>query len=176
MPYVMNALNTQVSVQATGKWFTFKPNEIKTFHNANIASFISQNKGEEGLVEIADPIMELDPNNPERLEYIRARREEGIQKRVQKLEFIKQNLLGSLRYDVELKGIKTDPLTFATKGELAAIKELNVLTNEQAKNITNVADEVRKALGILDGTGSSPHIGATDTGRSYPPQPTKTGK
>ena len=146
MPYIMNALDNEVKVQAHGKWFTFKPREIKNMHSPNLAMFLATNRGEDGLVDISDETMELDKKSIEYMEYIEKRRIEGIQKRVQKLEFMKQNLLSSLRYDLEVKNIKADPLTFASKGEVAAIKELVSLKEHQQKDITNNADELRKLL------------------------------
>ena len=61
MPYIMNTLEDRVRTQAHGKWFTWNPGEIKILHNANLAVFLAQHRGEEGLAEVPDAIM--DPSN-----------------------------------------------------------------------------------------------------------------
>lgn len=172
MPYVMNCLPTQVSVQVTGKWFTFKPKEIKVFHSPDIARFIGQAKGEEGLVEIGDDVMELEKTDPARLSYIADKQREGVNKRIAKLEWQKHNLLASLRLDLETKGLKVDPLVIASKGDVAAIKELNALTQGAAQNEASNADILRKELG-LDGTADNTHSGAANTGRTGTFKPTQ---
>lgn len=171
--YIMNALDKDVSTQVHGKWFSFKPRQIKLFANKDIAEFMAMNRGEEGLVDIPEEIMELPAADPERVKVVEEKRFEGVQKRVRKLDMIKENLLTSLRYDVELKGIKADPLTFASKGELLAIRELKTLSGEVDRHQANVADEIRKELGLDVATSSSANIGANPTGHTSTPRPTK---
>lgn len=174
MPYVMNCLDTQVSTQAQGKWFTFKPREIKMFYQPEIARFMGQMRGEDGLVEIPDSIMELEKDAPQRLSAIEQKRIEGVNARVRKLEWQKQNLLGSLRLDVEMKGMKTDSLVFASKGDLNSLKELNALQGEIRKQELSTADEVRKELGLNPhGDTSSSEPGKTDSGRPNNVKPAK---
>lgn len=179
MPYVMNALDTQVSTQAQGKWFTFKPREIKMFYQPEIARFLGQMRGEEGLVEIEDSMMEkkLSDNPADREDfqnYIENKRVEGINARVKKLEWQKANLLSSLRYDIEAKGMKMDPLILASKGDLAALKELNKLQGEVHEKQLSIAEQVRKELGLEEyGDTSSSESGKTDQGRSDIVKPTK---
>lgn len=148
MPYVMNCLDTPVSTQAQGKWFSFKPREIKMFYQPEIARFMGQMRGEEGLVEIPDNIMEKEKDDITRIEYIEGKRREGITARVQKLEWQKQNLLSSLRFDIEAKGMKVDPLILASKGDLAALRELNAIKGEVSRQQLNTAEQVRKELGL----------------------------
>jgi hypothetical protein len=147
----MNALDVDVYVQAHGKPFSFKPRQIKNMHNPNLAMFLSQNRGENGLVDIADEVMELDKNSPEFLEAIEAKRKEGIEKRINKLRWIINNLESSLRYDIETKGLKIDPLSQASKGELLAYKEMATLVDAEQKQAINTADEIRKMQGVLFG-------------------------
>ncbi len=154
MPYIFNALNNSVSTQAHGKWFSWKPLEIKMLHNEKLSEFIYQNRSEEGLVEVQDYIMELDKASTEYKELIEEKRKVGIENRIKGLDRVKNNLLNSLAMDYALANIKGDPLAIASKGELAAIKELNALRGEVAENQMRIADEVRKELGI-DASGSS---------------------
>jgi hypothetical protein len=154
MPYIMNALQNTVSTQAHGKWFTWKPLEIKTFHNEKLSEFIYQNRAEEGLVDIPEQVMELDKASPEYKEIIEERRRQGVEGRIRGLDRIKNNLVNSLAMDYSTAGLKGDHLAIASKGELAAIKELNSLRGEVEANQLRVADEVRKELG-LDVSGST---------------------
>lgn len=144
----MNCLETSVSTQAQGKWFTFKPREIKLFHQPEIARFMGQMRGNEGLVEIPDTIMELEKDDKSRVEYIENKRKEGVVARVKQLEWQKNNLVSSLRFDIEAKGMKMDPLILASKGDLLALKELNNISGEITKQELSTAEQVRKELGL----------------------------
>ncbi len=148
MPYIFNALQNQVSTQAHGKWFTWKPLEIKIFHNAKLSEFLYQNRSEEGLVEIQDYIMELDKTSPEYKEAIEEKRKAGVEGRIRGLDKIKNNLVNSLAMDYSVANMKGDHLALASKGELSAIKELNALRGEIEANQIRIADEVRKELGL----------------------------
>lgn len=183
MPFVMNALATPINTQAHGKWFAWKPGQIKEIQNNDLAMFLTQNRGEEGLVGIDDHMMELDKSDPENLakfnEYIEDRRKEGVQKRINKLDSIIRNLEQSLRFDLESKNIKSDPLSFASKGELQAYKERASLMEFERKNVLNVGDEIRKLKAqmdgeVVDGNVSSPQPGKTSSGRPDNVKPAKS--
>lgn len=163
MPYIMNALPTQVQTQAHGKWFTFKPLEIKYLHNPNLAEFISQRRIEDGLVEIPEAIYELEKTNPERATFIEDRRREGVQRRIQGLSVVVRNLTNSLAMDYSKVGLRGSHLDDASRGELAAAKELNSLKGEVRAEAPRVADEIRKELG-LDGTSDSPEPRTVNSG------------
>lgn len=175
MAYVMNCLDKQVSTQAQGKWFTFKPREIKMFYVPELARFMGQMRGEEGLVEIPDHIMELEKDNPERIQYLEDKRREGVNARVKRLEWQKHNLMSSLKLDLEVKGLKVDPLILASKGDVEAIKELNTLRGEISKQELSNAELIRKELG-LDGNTGSTQSGQTTERRADSAQPTQTRK
>lgn len=156
MPFIMNALQTPINTQAHGKWFQWKPGQIKDIQNQDLAHFFTQNRGEEGLVGINNDIMEMDVNDPVRLEFIEERRKEGVQKRINKLDAIINNLEQSLRYDLEAKNMKADPLTFASKGELNAYKERATLSDFERKQAMNVGDEIRKLKEQIAGESAAP--------------------
>lgn len=176
MPYIMNALETPINTQAHGKWFQWKPGQIKEIQNNDLAMFFTQNRGEEGLVGISDTIMELDKESSEYKEYVEERRKEGVQKRINKLDSIIRNLTESLRFDLQSKGMKIDPIVFASKGELAALKERATLQQYEQSKQLNVAEEVRKQLEIINGGSSSSIVGENNSGRSDSSEPTKAGK
>lgn len=156
MAYIMNALETPINTQAHGKWFQWKPRQIKEIQNHDLAMFFTQNRGEEGLVGVSDQIMELPENDPARLEYLEDRRKEGIEKRISKLDSIMRNLTESLKYDLEAKGMaNVNPLAFASKGELAAIKERASLQQYEQSRQLNVIEEVKKQLEIINGVSAA---------------------
>lgn len=155
MPYIMNALNETVSTQAHGKWFSFKSMEIKAFHNKALSDFLAQKRGEEGLVEIPEELMELDKNSSEYKVAIANRRKDGISKYVQKQNQIIRNLEMSLRRDYETSGQKGNFLFEASAGELQAYKNLKAYKEFESQEQLNIADEIQKVRADLYGTETS---------------------
>lgn len=155
MPYIMNALDEKVTTQAHGKYFTWAPQEIKMLHSLNLAQFLSQHRGEEGLVEVPEALMELPKNTKEYSDGILAKRKEGIEKYVRKQNSIIRNLEISLRRDYETSGQKGNFLFEASKGELEAYKNLKKYKEFESSEQLNVADEIQKIRGELYGDGES---------------------
>lgn len=179
MPYIMNALSREVSTQAHGKWFKWAAGQIKEIQNENLAMFLSSLRGEEGLVGVADATMELDRSSSEFKDVIEHLRKEGVEKRINKLDSIINNLEQSLRYDLEKSNIKGDPLTYASKGELSAFKERATLLDFEKSQKLNVADEIRKVklqMEIANGSSRSTDFGANTPGHTSTPQPTQSRK
>lgn len=167
MPYIMNALDEQVQTQAHGKWFSWKPQEIKIFHNANLSRFLSQSRGDEGLVEVPDEVMELDKNSEAYKTKLYEIRKSGIEKYVRKQNSIVRNLEISLRGDYERSGQKGNFLFEASKGELEAYKKLKKYKEFEAQEQLNVADEIQKIREELYGSGSG-KSGEVAPGRPSP--------
>lgn len=155
MPYIMNALDDVVSTQAHGKWFSWKPQEIKVIHNENLAAFLRENRGEEGLVGVSEEIMEMDKNTEAYKTAIYNLRKAGIQSFVSKQNQIIQNLEISLRGDYEKTGLKGNFLFEASKGELEAYKRLKKYRAFETAEQTNTADEIQQLRQELYGDGSS---------------------
>lgn len=154
MPYILNCLNESVSTQAHGKWFSWKPQEIKMLHNVHLCEFLHQKRGEEGLVEIPESVMELDKAGSAYKVAIAEKRKEGVAKRVAKLNSVIRNLEMSLRRDYETSGQKGNYNFEASTGELSAYKELAKYREfEQAEKL-NIADEIQKARAALYGETS----------------------
>jgi hypothetical protein len=151
----MNALDTPVNTQAFGKWFQWKPRQIKEIQNINLAMFLTEKRGEDGLVGIDDKMMEMEKDTPEAkaefAQYIEDRRKEGVQKRIQKLDGIIHNLEVSLKRDLDRANLKQDPLVEASKGELSAYKERASLMEYERQQAVNVADEIRKVKAQMNG-------------------------
>jgi len=169
----MNALDKEVQTQAHGKWFSWKPREIKVIHNPNLSMFLYQNRGEEGLVEIPEHIMELDKNSNEYKQAIYEKRSEGVRKFVAKQNMIVRNLEMSLRRDYETSGQKGNFLFEASQGELEAYKNLKMYKEFEAEQKLNTADEIQKLREELYGSSDSSDTGTTNQGR---PSPIKSAK
>ncbi len=152
MPYIMNCLTDPVSVQAHGKWFSWKTGEIKQLHNVHLAEFISQKRGEDGLVDIPESVMEMDKTGSEYRVAIAEKRREGITKRVNKLNSVVRNLEMSLRRDYETSGQKGNYNFEASAGELTAYKELAKYREFEKAEQLNIADEIQKAREALYGS------------------------
>lgn len=148
----MNCLEESVKTQAHGKWFTFSPKEIKLFHNKNLADFISQKRGEEGLVEVPESLMELDKKSVEYEQELYKIRKSGVEKYVRKQNDIVRNLEISLRGDYERSGRKGNFLFEASAGELQAYKNLKKYKEFESKEHLNIADEIQKIREDLYGS------------------------
>lgn len=144
MPYIMNSLDETVTTQAHGKWFSWKPQEVKIFHNEAIARFIAQSRRELGLVEVPEHVMELDKTSQEYKKEIYEIRKAGISSYVAKQNSIVRNLEISLRRDYETSGQKGNFLFEASKGELQAYKNLKKYREFEAQEHLNIADEIQK--------------------------------
>ncbi len=156
MPYIMNCLPTPVSVKAFGNWHSFSAGQIKLIHNESVAMFLHEKRGEDGLVNISDEEMEWKNEKPAEFKAaIEAKRTEGIQKRLIKLEMIKANLLSSLPGDMKKSGDTSDHLLQASKGEKEALKELKVLREIAAASGASDIDEIRKLAQELTGADSN---------------------
>ncbi len=148
----MNALNEDVKVQAHGNWFTFKPQEIKPFHNDKLAEFLRQHRAEDGLVQVDQSLMEMDKNTEEYKTIMFELRKQGIAKYVAKQNYIIRNLEISLRRDYETSGQKGNYNFEASKGELQAYKNLKKYKEFETEQKLNTADEIQKIRNELYGT------------------------
>lgn len=188
MPFIMNALNTPIHTQAQGKWFKWAPLQIKDIQNPHLALFFETNRATEGLIGIPEHIM-VDPEtgeprdkkSKEFRDFIEERRREGVQKRIQFLDFIINNLEVSLRRDLEASNIKAPPYTFASKGELAAYKERAALAETERANTMTPGDEILRIKAEMEGTAVNGNItdtkpGADASGRANTVKPTASGK
>lgn len=155
MALIYNPRPDSVSVQVAGNWFEFKPGQVKLIHNDNFAHVIVTDKAYEGLVDVPD-IMVEQPNSEEALKIKKAAQERGIRARVEYLEKVKYNLLVSLQKDLDIKGLKISPLTLASAGEKAALRELvkyqDMAADEQAKELAELTKITEK---LSDGTNKS---------------------
>jgi arginyl-tRNA synthetase len=124
--YIMNALDKEVTTQAFGNHFSFKPGQIKRMRQS-LGDFLSREKGYMGLVEVSERLYDDKEyrDSEEGQREISAKREEGINKRVSHLQKVIHNLQVSLRQDLDQADIKADTYAFASDGEIQAMEELH---------------------------------------------------
>ena len=123
--FLMNALDEEKQVKAQGNYFTFKPKQVKEFVNGHVAEFIEANYKQEGIVSLPSQMSDSDfRKSEEGKALIQERIKLGIQNRIDHLTWMVNNLLVSLQHDMDMKEIKANVMTQASKGEVAAMKEL----------------------------------------------------
>lgn len=122
MAVVFNPTSEVVKVQAFGNHFTFNPGQMKVMQD-DIAQFLSIDKAYLGFVTLPEAVLE-DKTAPESVRLIEEAKTMGVNNRINHLKRIISNLEVGLRRDLEMSNIKTDPVKYATEGELAAYREL----------------------------------------------------
>lgn len=148
---VFNATNEELSTQAFGNWFSFKPKQIKIMTD-NVGHFLIIQRGEEGLVglppEFEDPEFK---STAEGIAILKAKEAEGIEKFLKKQLEVVNNNLQSLNRDLKMKNIDTDSRAFMSDGELRALEMLakyrQAQQDENHKRIEKAA-ELQRKLGL----------------------------
>lgn len=148
MPIVYNPTTEVVKVQAFGNYFAFNPGQMKVMQ-PDIAQFLSIDKAYLGFVTLPEEVLE-DKEAPESKRLIEEAKKIGINNRISHLKRIITNLEVGLRRDLEMANIKTDPLKYATEGELAAYRELakyKSTQEDEGKKRAEEIEELKKVLG-----------------------------
>lgn len=148
---VYNATEEEVTVQAFGNYFTFKPKQVKILTDS-IGQFLIEKRFEDGIVGL--PVEFEDPdyrNTDEGKKILAAKTKEGIDRFLDKQRKIVNNNLQSLARDLEMANIHTDSRAMASDGELRAMELLakyqSKEMDEQKKRLEEF-DKLQKKLGI----------------------------
>ena len=163
MPYVMNALQDPVSVQVFGNWYTIAPGQIKAMSNEKVAYKMVTDLAYRGLVEIPESVME-DRNSPESKAIIAEKKKVGIINRMNKLKEIWDNLDVALRQDLQQQGMNADPYSFASTGELNALKEMKLYKDFTAGEDVDKIETIRKLKEEVNGLTNTAHSGTPVAG------------
>lgn len=148
MPVVYNPTAEVVKVQAFGNHFSFNPGQMKVMQ-PEIAQFLSIDKAYLGFVTLPEEVLE-DKTAPESVRLIDEAKKMGVNNRINHLKRIISNLEVSLRRDLEQSNIKTDPLKYASEGELAAYRELakyKFSQEDEGKKRMEEIEELKKTIG-----------------------------
>lgn len=144
MPHVMNALDKPVTVKCFGNYISFTPRQIKYVANENMALKISIDNRDDGLVSFPEEAMEMDKNGPEFKRIIAEKRKEGLNNYIRKLTQVVRNLEISVQKDLDIKNIKGSIATYASDGELAAMRELAQLKSTEENQEALKTEEYEK--------------------------------
>lgn len=124
MPFVYNAADEEHTVKAFGNYFNFKPKQLKQM-NKDFAHFFASEKAYLGFIslgdEFDDPEYKLTEEGRERLAEAT---KSGIANRVQFLRSLVQNNQESLKNDLRMANIDSDPAAHISDGELKALEQL----------------------------------------------------
>ena len=142
--FVLNSLNKEVSTQAFGNWFTFKPGQMKRMRR-EIGDFLIRERRGLGLIFVSEKLYEDKEyaSSEEGKAELEARTQEGINNRVAQLNSQVSNLK-SLQRDLEQKNMKVDPLSMATDGDLSAMEELHAFQVRTSDSDKKRLERVRK--------------------------------
>lgn len=125
MPFIMNALTKEVSTDARGTWFSFKPKQIKNIADEHLADFFASNRAHEGLVRLSDGFEDPDYKASEAgKQELADASQRGLEARVNFLTYVVNNELSGLKKDLMRNNDPTDPRTYMSKGMIANMEEL----------------------------------------------------
>lgn len=146
----MNALNKPVTVKVFGNHISFNPRQIKSITNQNMADKMHMDLGYEGLIGFPEEAMELDRNSIEFKAIVEEKVKEGTNKRIDFLNQVASNLRVSLQRDLDAANIKTDAGVYASKGELAVLKELASYADLEAAEEAKRSKEYKELVNKVD--------------------------
>ena len=154
MPFVMNASSKEQTVQAHGAYFTFTPGQIKEMSESKVY-FLASNKAYLGFVAVPEEAADLEwrssPEGKAKLEELRA---EGVQNRIQHLEWLKNNELVSLRKDMDKANIKSETASEmtaeSTSALTSALEELKSYKTKKSDVVKERAEKIRELEKALD--------------------------
>ena len=159
----MNVTEETVSVKLCGNYFMFKPQQIKKM-NPDLAKFIQIDRRDSGLAVLPDLFSDdideseisdeaLAARKAEVEAEVEAIKEGVLQAYLQKYKQIVANNQIHLRRDLEQANIKADPASFASDGELDAMRILAKYQRKSEDASKAKADEVKKLMAEIEKKG-----------------------
>jgi hypothetical protein len=143
---ILNALDKAVHTVAFGNHFNLKPGQMKMFRG-EIGAFLDSNKGYMGLIAVPSELSDPEYANSEEGKALLAqKKQEGVNRHVNHLTQVVNNLQVSLRGDLESKNIKAPIETQATDGELSAMEALIHYQREQKDQSKERSEKARIRL------------------------------
>ena len=133
MPVILNCLDKENTVQIGGNHFTFKPRQLKYFHDKNLAGAIDRLKREDGFISVPDSLEHLALMKEDQAAkvitdedkaIIDERRKEGINTYCKRLRELVYNATVSVQKDIDRAGYKYDARIEANRSDLTRLEEL----------------------------------------------------
>ena len=153
MPAVLNCLDKENKCTVGGNTFTFKPGQLKYFHDRSIATAIDRLKRDDGFLMVSDDLEELAHLKEDIFEKvitseqraaIAEKRVEGIANYCKRLRDLIYNATVSLQRDIDVSGRKYDARVEATKADLNRLKELAHYQASKNDEEQQTLDEFKK--------------------------------
>lgn len=146
MPLIMNTTNETQKVRAFGNFFEFKPKQIKPMQE-HIADFIASERSYQGMVALPESFEDLEyRQSDEGKAQLKELERQGIESYLGHLRSIIYNNQVSLRQDLEQSGIKADPASFASEGELEAMRLVASYQSKKDDEAQKRIDEVKELV------------------------------
>lgn len=133
MPTVLNCLDEEKVIKVGGIFYTFKPGQMKFFHNNNIARALTRIYGEQGFVGVPEHLDHLSHLNEanfdkivtaEEKEEIAKLKEQGIEQYCKNLRRLIFNATVSVQKDIDISGAKYDARIEATDADIKRLEDL----------------------------------------------------
>jgi hypothetical protein len=140
MPTILNVLDKTNTVVIGGNHFTFKPGQLKYFHDAGIAAAIDRIKKEEGFIMVPESLDHLAMVSDDMKakiiteadkELIESKRKEGIDIYCRRLRSLIYNATVSIQKDIDRAGYKYDARVEANSADIERLKELAKYQNQE---------------------------------------------
>ncbi len=143
MGMIYNATNENCQVRVFGNYFEFKPKQMKMLDD-KFSHWIQTERKYLGLVDLPDEF--ADPSyakGEDGARILATKTEEGVNAFVQRLRERVANVTVSLRMDLEQANIKSDPLSYASDGEVQAFELLAKYQKAKADDSANQVNRLK---------------------------------
>lgn len=145
----MNTTEEPQHVSVFGNWFYFSPKQIKLMDEDKV-NFLTMRRQDMGFVRLPESLEDLDFRaSDEGKRLIAEARKEGIAAYLDHHRKIVRNNQESLRQDLKMANIDTDPASLMSDGELASLNILvkyQDMEQDEAKKTADKANEMLKRL------------------------------
>lgn len=158
MPIVVNATQEKITLQLQGNYFTWEPGKEKVIHNESLARFIETNRPESGLAVLPDVMGGEESLSTE--EYAERMKEHNERKKeacelalnryIEGLRKVIYNNQVSLRRDLEQANIKASPESFASEGELEAMRLVAKYKRSEDDKAAKRVEEAKKLMETIN--------------------------
>lgn len=143
----------EVKVQAFGKWFSFKPGQVKSMDEA-FTSFLNSNKRDLGFVALPT-VCEEEPDSKEAKDAKEQAFAEGRKNIVSHLTKLRYNFEVSTQKDIDVAGEKRPYMTELSPGHKEMYRRLALFAKSDQDALKAQEHEVAKLKEIIDGPSAS---------------------
>jgi hypothetical protein len=158
MPIVINATQEKVTLLLQGNYFSWNPGQEKVIRNEDLARFIAKERGDSGLAVLPDLQSDDEMLSPEEFETRKASHkeartralDEALDRYIKRLREVIYNNQVSLRRDLEQANIKADPGSFASAGEIEAMRLVSKYQRRSEDEDAKRLAETKRLMGEIN--------------------------